>query len=826
MVMLRPESSLRKQQGQANSMTIHRSVLRFALAALVLLGSGRPPVCGQTTAEDESILKKAGIDASDASLLAFLHGNIQPSDADRRRIQKLIEKLAKGAAAAQQQAAADLEKLGPKAASLLQRAVRDSHDAGFTRRANACLQRLNSAADNTLVSAVVRLLEQRHRPDAIPALLAYLPRVHDDELLEEFGLALSTLAVRDGVINPSLTEALRDKAPLLRATAADALCRAAGHRAVPRVRPLLQDANNDVRLHAARALSQLSDAEAIPVLIKLIGEPAQASQADGALRQIALEQSPKDQPGADKASREKSAIAWSEWWSRTDGRALLEAVRRAVPDDAVRQRVQALIAQLGDDDYAVREKASRQLTAGGAAAASLLRLSLHDADPEIAHRAGDCLKELEKHADNVVPHSAARLLALRKPAGAAEALLAYLPLTDSEETTDEIGSALTALAVADPQTVSVLLASLSDKNPLKRAAAATALARTPAGAPPEARALLHDPDATVRLAVAQTLTEMKDRSAVPALIALFGDVPAKRLWHAEEMLRRLAGRDSPEITIGEDKETAQKCREAWEAWWRKHGATVELARLDETPRLLGYTLIVQMDGRRGGGQVCEIAGPDNKQRWRIDGLSMPMDAQVLPGNRVLIAEYQGMRVTERNLKGDILWERAVNLPINVQRLANGSTFIATQQQLIEVDSTGKETAIGNPTGMNFMAARKLRDGGYGCVTGDSMYMHLDAKGKQIKTFPIGQASFAVLDVLPNGHVLVPQTNEQKVVEFDEDGKSVWEAKVVMPGSVSRLPNGHTLVASQATQTIQELDHTGSKVWEYRGDGRVWQAKRR
>jgi hypothetical protein len=128
--------------------------------------------------------------------------------------------------------------------------------------------------------------------------------------------------------------------------------------------------------------------------------------------------------------------------------------------------------------------------------------------------------------------------------------------------------------------------------------------------------------------------------------------------------------------------------------------------------------------------------------------------------------------------------------------------------------------------MNFMAARKLRDGGYGCVTGDSMYMHLDAKGKQIKTFPIGQASFAVLDVLPNGHVLVPQTNEQKVVEFDEDGKSVWEAKVVMPGSVSRLPNGHTLVASQATQTIQELDHTGSKVWEYRGDGRVWQAKRR
>ena len=806
-------------------MIIHRSVFRFALTALVLLGAGWPPLWGQTASEDESVLKKAGIDSSDASLLAFLHGNIQLSDADRSRIQELIDKLAKGAAAAQQQAAADLEKLGLKAASLLQHAVHDSHDAGFIRRANACLQRLNNAADSTVVSAVIRLLERRHRREAVPALLAYLPRVHDDELLEELRLALNTLACRDGMIEPSLIQALRDQRPLVRATAAEVLGRAAGHRALAQVQPLLQDPNSDVRLHAAMALAQLSDVEAIPVLIKLINEPAAASQADGALRQLALEQSPKEQPGADKAAREKCALAWSEWWSRTDGRALLEAVRRAVPDEAVRERVQALIAQLGDDDFAVREKASRELAGGGAAAVSLLRLSLHDPDPEVAHRASESLRELEKHAENVVPQSAARLLALRKPAGAAEALLAYLPLTDSEESTEEIDFALTAVAVADPQAVSVLLRSLSDKNPLKRAAAATALSRTPAGAPPEARALLHDPDVTVRLAVAQALTEMKDRSAIPALIALFGEVPAKRLWHAEEMLRRLAGRDAPEITIGEDKETAQKCREAWEGWWRKHGASVELARLDETPRLLGYTLIAQMDGRRGG-QVYEIAGPDNKQRWRIDGLSMPMDAQVLPGNRVLIAEYQGMRVTERNFKGDILWERAVNWPINVQRLANGSTFICTQQQLIEVDNTGKETAISSPNGMGFMAARKLRDGGYGCLTADSMYVRLDAKGKQTKAFPIGQASFAVLDVLANGHVLVPQMNDQKVVEFDEDGKSVWEAKVVMPGSVSRLSNGHTLVVSQGTQTVQELDHSGNKVWEYRGDGRVWQAKRR
>ena len=34
-------------------------------------------------------------------------------------------------------------------------------------------------------------------------------------------------------------------------------------------------------------------------------------------------------------------------------------------------------------------------------------------------------------------------------------------------------------------------------------------------------------------------------------------------------------------------------------------------------------------------------GPDGKARWKLDRLLGPMDAQVLPSGRVLIAEYQG-----------------------------------------------------------------------------------------------------------------------------------------------------------------------------------------
>jgi len=67
-------------------------------------------------------------------------------------------------------------------------------------------------------------------------------------------------------------------------------------------------------------------------------------------------------------------------------------------------------------------------------------------------------------------------------------------------------------------------------------------------------------------------------------------------------------------------------------------------------------------------------GPDKEVVWQIDGLRYPVDVQVLGKNRVLIAEYLGRRVTERDLKGTSL-DRAVPLPIACQRLPGGLTLL-------------------------------------------------------------------------------------------------------------------------------------------------------
>src|SRR5439155_22540262 len=127
---------------------------------------------------------------------------------------------------------------------------------------------------------------------------------------------------------------------------------------------------------------------------------------------------------------------------------------------------------------------------------------------------------------------------------------------------------------------------------------------------------------------------------------------------------------------------------------RENGATVRPAQLAgarlDAQRYLGYTLIVSQDT----GTVLEL-GADGKPRWQLLNLQGPADAQVLPNGRVLVTEMHGGRVTERNLKNEVVWEKQVNWPMGAQRLPNGNTFIVLRNQLLEVDRGGKEVFVYN-----------------------------------------------------------------------------------------------------------------------------------
>jgi hypothetical protein len=534
--------------------------------------------------------------------------------------------------------------------------------------------------------------------------------------------------------------------------------------------------------------------------------------------------------GEEAAARDEQALR--EAGIPADGPGLLAFFRNRTIDGGDEGRLKALVKQLGDDSFTLREQASRQLVSVGARAKKVLKEALENKDVEVARRAQECLRMIDQGASTAVVGSAVRVLARRRPAGAVEVLLNYLPSADDEMLAQEVRAALGDLAVRDGKADPALVAALADASPLRRGAAGLALARARAAEHlPAVRKLLADPDARVRLRVALALSTGREKDAVPVLIRLLDQLPAEEVGLVEDLLFRLAGEKAPAELPGADEGSRRRYREAWEGWWKEAEAKIDPAQLEAAARTLGFTLVVLLDLN----QVIDLDA-SNRPRWQIEGLSLPLDVQLLPGEqRVLIAEHDGNRVTERDLKGAVKWEVKLESPLAAQRLPNGNTFIATRDSLVEVDKDGKVVfTYTRPGGERFMKAVKLRNGEIACVTqlGVARYVRLAPDGKdfkEVRSFGVDvRTSGGRIDVLPNGNVLIPELGNNRVVEYDAAGKVVRELEVEQPIAAVRLPNGHTLVTSMTQHRAVELDRAGKEVWDYRHPSgtRVTRALRR
>ena len=510
----------------------------------------------------------------------------------------------------------------------------------------------------------------------------------------------------------------------------------------------------------------------------------------------------------------------------TDGKALLEFLRARTLTDDERAKVDILIAQLGAIPFRTREQATMELIAKGPIVRELLKQNLDHPDPEIGRRCKTCLdKILQNDYRPEVPLAVVRLLAVRKPAGAVETLLAFLPFADTEELADESRAALVKLAAQDPQAHKTLAAALTDKEPVRRAAAGVALARAAAEQhKQELHALLKDKDATVRWRVGTALALVKDKAAVPALIDTLPDTTQSQAWQTEDLLIQLA-KGKPPAPLGRTADSRALCRDAWHKWWKENADKVDLAVLKEAGRLLGYTTVVLLDR----GRVQEVDG-NNNVRWQIDNLEFPLDVQVLAGDKVLIAEFQGNVVTERDFKGNVLWKHGFDGPQMAQRLANGNTFIGGRYQLLEVDPGGKQTFAYNPApGVGILKCSKLPNGDVVAMLDNASVVRLDGKGNQVSSFRISLDTKLFggrIQGLPNSHVLIPHHGENKVAEYDAEGKMVWHVDVQQPIAAVRLPNGNTIVTSMSQNRAVEFDQSKMEVWEFRDKTRVTRAVRR
>lgn len=513
-----------------------------------------------------------------------------------------------------------------------------------------------------------------------------------------------------------------------------------------------------------------------------------------------------------------------------DGPGLVAFFRSRALSTDDQKRLAAAVTLLGNEAYPTREKATRDLIAAGRFAVPYLKPALKSDDPETSRRAERCLSAIEQAPYASLLTAAAHVASHRRPDGAAEAMLACLPWVEDESVEEALFDALLKTTQKENAIDGVLTAAATDREPTRRAAAAFVLGQAWPRHAKLSRQLLADSNPKVRFHAAASLLQSGDREAMPTLLALLTDGPVGVAWRAEDVLGRLAGDLDPPIPpTGAEAEGRRRARAAWESWWKEKGDKVDLARLKQEDPVLGLNLITELDrsGQANSGRVWEC-GADGKPRWEITNIQRPIDARVLPGGRVLIAEHGVQRVTERDREGKILWEhKTAAMPVCCQRLGNGNTVIGTYSEILEVTREGKVTFTHRITGGQVFYAQKLRNGHYVAALSNNRVIELDEGGKEVATVNVpNSAGWASVERLPNTNFLVALYSANKVIEVDPSGKVVWELGVRNPSHATRLRNGNTLVASAGGQFVAEFGRDGKELWKQQTPGRPFHVYRR
>ena len=128
------------------------------------------------------------------------------------------------------------------------------------------------------------------------------------------------------------------------------------------------------------------------------------------------------------------------------------------------------------------------------------------------------------------------------------------------------------------------------------------------------------------------------------------------------MLYELAGDTAPQQPEGtaEDK---KKRRDAWAAWWKLNVKRVDFSRLS-----LGSCLGLHSHLRQHAKRVYEI---DQRRQSTLVHRQLKESSRCHRAARpaqFIIADNGARRVTERDFKGNILWQKEVDDLVNVQAL--------------------------------------------------------------------------------------------------------------------------------------------------------------
>ena len=471
------------------------------------------------------------------------------------------------------------------------------------------------------------------------------------------------------------------------------------------------------------------------------------------------------------------------------------------------------IAALASDNFEEREMAEATLVRRGRAALVSLQNARTNPDPEVAKRVLRCLEQidLEKERNEIL--SAIKQL---KSLNSKQAWPLVVELAAQAERSAERDELIEAALAFEPTEPLAWANRLATSERVSDRLLAFRLWRSLNPEHHQIAGMLQDPDREIRLVVSRHCTSRKD---VRALICLAG---------LTESINDIISDEANECLMTVSGQASQRYPGGWRGWLAAGLPGLDWSRLSPSCQDRGFALIVLFDGEEGG-RVTRI-GPEGVIVGDVRGLLGPNDVEVLPGGRLLIAERNAGKVTERDRRGNIVWEYAMaGSPISAIRTDRATTVIATFRDLIEVDMDGRMIHfISHPGG--FRAVRRNGNSGLAAVTGDGHLLILNHEWRiqsdaVIKNLAHGAGYWCGLEALPDGKWLVALGGCGRVAEIDATGQVLWQAVVPTPVCAHRLANGNTLVGSFEKKMLIEINREGNEVQRHELKGRPFQANR-
>ncbi len=277
---------------------------------------------------DKSALSSAKLKAEEPDGLVAYFKQRTLSDDELTKIKAVISRMGSDVFEDRERASTDVLGFGPAAIGPLKTAAQAEADPEVNYRAEQARKKIETVSHAAVASAAARALAKAtpKHPQAVSALLGFLPLADDESVVEDIERALVQLAEEGGKPDPALLAALSDKAPVRRTAAVVALLDG-GDLSKPIRFPeaigpvkaaLASDADAEVKFRGLYTLlTRAKDKDAVAGIINLLPALPRGRlwQADDFLTQLAGKDAPKARFGKSKESQDKAVAEWVKWWT-------------------------------------------------------------------------------------------------------------------------------------------------------------------------------------------------------------------------------------------------------------------------------------------------------------------------------------------------------------------------------------------------------------------------------------------------------------------------------------------------------------------------------